>query len=324
MQHNSIMNLLLLSIIATLHTSFALLPPPPGGLDKGFNLLENASKIIPQGKIVKTAKESWKFLWNRFMAELAPQSKSGSYERPSYASNGIIGVSKEFPDEGSRYHLYLGNPCPWCHRCKIAVTVKKFDTEQIGVTTLVDDPVKASRGGWVFSSQDKDPLGSYDLRELYEKLSPGYKGRCTAPLLVDLQNKKIVSNESSDIIRMLNNVNLGREPEVDCIDLYPADLAKNIDDTNDWVYELLNNGCYRCGFSTKQAAYDKASADVRQGLERANSILSEHDFLCGDKFTEADLRLLPTILRFDGAYSPLFRAGGVNLRVRDFPHLLAW
>lgn len=140
---------------------------------------------------------------------------------------------------------------------------------------------------------------------------------------MDLKSKKIVSNESSDIVRMLNNVNLGKK-NVECIDLYPPELSSEIDATNEWVYDLLNNGVYRCGFSTQQSAYDKASADVIKGLERTNEILGKQDFLCGDSFTEADLRLLPTALRFDGAYSPLFRAGGVNRKIRDYPNLLSW
>lgn len=295
-----------------------------GGLDKGFNLLEVASKIVPQGRLVKPVKESWNFIWKRMMAELAPQNKLGSYERPSSVlKQGEIG-SIQFPDEPGRYHLYLGNPCPWCHRVKLAVLLKKFNSKNIGITSLVDDPVKASRGGWIFSNHDKDPLGSYDLRELYEKLSPGYKGRCTAPLLADIQARKIVSNDSSEIVRMLNKANLGKGGDFVCIDLYPKELSSEIDRTNKWVYELLNNGVYRCGFSTKQEAYDKASADVIRGLQVANDILAKQDFLCGNVFTEADLRLLPTILRFDGVYSPLFRAGGVNRRIRDYPNLLAW
>mmetsp|Transcript_207 Transcript_207/g.277 ORF Transcript_207/g.277 Transcript_207/m.277 type:complete len:215 (+) Transcript_207:15-659(+) len=165
----------------------------------------------------------------------------------------------------------------------------------------------------------------HEQRELYEKLSPGYKGRCTAPLLIDLKTKSIVSNESSDIVRMLNKVKLGRTNEDDdCIDLYPEALASDIDETNEWVYNLLSNGVYRCGFSTQQAAYDAASKDVRSGLDRAEERLSKQPFLCGDQFTEADLRLLPTVLRFDGAYSPYFRAGGVNRRIRDYPNLLKW
>ena len=117
----------------------ALIPPPPGNLDKGFNLLENASKIVPQGQIVNAAKESWKFIWKRMMAELAPQSKSGSYERPQYASKGKIGTP-QFPDEAGRYHLYVGNPCPWCHRARLVLALRKMKAENIGVTCLVDDP----------------------------------------------------------------------------------------------------------------------------------------------------------------------------------------
>jgi putative glutathione S-transferase len=105
-------------------------------------------------------------------------------------------------------------------------------------------------------------------------------------------------------------------------DLYPQELQKQIDDTNDWVYTLLGNGVYKCGFSTTQTAYDEASANVRQGLERCEALLSAQDYLCGSIFTEADLRLLPTALRFDGVYAPLFRAS--QLRIRDYPALHAW
>jgi len=292
------------------------------GLDKGFNLLELAGGVIPQGLIVGTAKGGWKFAWQRMMAELAPQDKTtGSYQRPSY---NFASRDDQIIDEADRYHLYVGNPCPWCHRAVLAVQILGIDSG-IGVTRLQDDPIKASRGGWVFSSQQPDPLGNYDLRGLYDQLKPGYQGRCTAPLLIDKKRRQIVSNESSDIIRMLNRGAFGSPKKENRIDLYPEALAKEIDATNQWVYQLLNNGVYRCGFSTTQSAYDQASADVRKGLEQANTVLSKHDYLCGSVFTEADLRLLPTMLRFDGAYSPLFKAGGVHLRIRsDYPAIHAW
>ena len=293
-----------------------------GDLDKGFNLLETASKVVPQGRIVQTAKESWKFAWKRMMAELAPQDKSGSYRRPSYNFNGWIGRGN-FPDEPGRYHLYVGNPCPWCHRARLSLALRSVTPNEVGMTILEDNPVKASRGGWVFSRDDPDPLGCTDLRELYDKLSSGFTGRCTAPLLVDLKARKVVSNESSDIVRMLDHATFGNTDK-QRMELYPSDLANQIDETNDWVYELLSNGCYRCGFATQQASYDRASADVRHGLKRCEEILSTQDYLCGDVFTEADLRLMPTILRFDGAYAPLFRAGGAHSRVRDYPALLKW
>jgi putative glutathione S-transferase len=142
-------------------------------------------------------------------------------------------------------------------------------------------------------------------------------------LLVDKKARKIVSNDSSDIVRILNKAQLGKVND-DVLDLYPNELASEIEATNKWIYELLNDGVYRCGFSTRQDAYDKASCDVITGLELADKILARQDFLCGNVFTEADLRLLPTVLRFDGVYSPLFRAGGVNKRIRDYPNLLSW
>eukprot|EP00560_Eucampia_antarctica_P007550 CAMPEP_0197827002 /NCGR_PEP_ID=MMETSP1437-20131217/3885_1 /TAXON_ID=49252 ORGANISM="Eucampia antarctica, Strain CCMP1452" /NCGR_SAMPLE_ID=MMETSP1437 /ASSEMBLY_ACC=CAM_ASM_001096 /LENGTH=352 /DNA_ID=CAMNT_0043427691 /DNA_START=144 /DNA_END=1199 /DNA_ORIENTATION=- len=294
-------------------------------IDKGFNILETASKFVPQGRVVQTAKETWKFAWRRMMTELAPQDKTGAYSRPKYSFTNKIGENYNFPDEPGRFHLYVGNPCPWCHRAHLALSLRSITPDEIGMTVLIDDPVKASRGGWIFGAESgtRDPLGSRDLRELYEKLSPNFKGRCTAPLLVDLKQKKIVSNESSDIVRMLNDLSFGNNNK-ERLDLYPENLKSQIDESNQWVYELLNNGVYRCGFSTQQAAYDSASADVRRGLERCQDILTKQPFLCGSTFTESDLRLLPTILRFDGAYGPLFHAGGAHLRIRDYPAILAW
>lgn len=289
-------------------------------LDKGFNLLETASKVVPQGAIVGTAKETVKFAWKRMMAELAPQDKGGSYQRPSYSFDGKIG-SLQYPDEPGRYHVYVGNPCPWCHRVRLVLSLRRISTEEVGMTSLVDDPVKASRGGWIFSSQDRDPVGNCrDLRELYDLLSPGYKGRCTAPLLVDKKSKTIVSNESADIVRMLESATF--QSSAKRRDLYPTELQKEIDITNEWVYTLLSNGVYQCGFATTQSAYNEAAAKVQEGLEQCEGVLSTQDFLCGNTFTEADLRLLPTACRFDGVYSPLFKAS--QLRIRDYPAIHAW
>jgi len=213
-------------------------PPGNDGLDKGFNILGSATKILPQGRIVQTAKETLKFVWQRMMTELAPQDKSGSYIRPSYNFQDKIG-SAEYLDEPGRYHVYVGNPCPWCHRVRLALALRQIKPEEIGVTVLVDDPVKASRGGWIFDTNSKDgrdPLGSNDLRELYEKLSKNYKGRCTAPLLIDLKSQTIVSNESADIVRMLNDANLGcTDDEIvgSRTNLRPKELLTNIEETNE-------------------------------------------------------------------------------------------
>ena len=165
----------IISILCQNQIIFAFSPPTPPNLDKGFNILETASKVIPQGRLVQTAKETWKFAWQRMMAELAPQDKkTGAYTRPTYSFQGTIG-SSSFPDEAGRYHVYVGNPCPWCHRVRLALAVLKIAPKEVGVTQLVDDPVKASRGGWVFdkSLKDKtDPLGSTDLvRVIYDAVN---------------------------------------------------------------------------------------------------------------------------------------------------------
>lgn len=146
----------------------------------------------------------------------------------------------------------------WCHRAKLVASIRKFSRQEIGVTQLIDDPIKASRGGWIFGPSSPDPIfRSKDLRELYEFLSPSYKGRCTAPLLVDRKKKKIVSNESADIVRMLELANFGRDgkDKKDAYILYPPEVGSAIDETNIWVYEKLNNGVYRCGFATQQGMF---------------------------------------------------------------------
>jgi putative glutathione S-transferase len=198
----------------------------------------------------------------------------------------------------------------------------------VGVTILQDDPIKASRGGWVFTNKDDSKFNVGDLRELYEILSPNYQGRCTAPLLVDLKAKQIVSNESSDIVRMLPLLsqvvsNNNKQSSID--ELCPSDLTTQINSSNEWIYRLLNNGVYRCGFSTTQIAYDRASVDVREGLAKCQSILEKQSFINGDTFTESDIFLLPTMLRFDGVYASLFKAGGSHLRLQcDYPAIYEW
>ena len=245
----------------------------------------------------------------------------------------------------------VGNPCPWCHRVSLTLALAGLQND-VSSTRLVDDPTVARRGGWTFgrSRERSDPVfAADDLYGVYEAASPGFRGRCTAPLLVDKVTKRIVSNESRDIIKMLNALAVdlrrhsgGESPAAAAVDLRPAPLVAEIDAASAWIFEKLNNGVYRCGFATSQAAYDKAAADVREGLEMVEAQLEataqslatkETDegalqatrfLLSGQAPTEADVVLLPTILRFDAAYATLFRAGGGQLRVRDFPRLDAW
>ncbi|CAM9833960.1 unnamed protein product [Ectocarpus sp. 4 AP-2014] len=300
-------------------------------LNKGFGILELAGGLVPQGGLVKTARAGWKFVWLQMMRELAPQSPDGAYVRPNYGFRGWIGRGA-FPVEPGRYHVYVGNTCPWCHRAVLAVVLRGL-SPAVTFSYMDDNPDKASRGGWAFTRDEPDPVfGCNDLREVYETCSPGFKGRCTAPVVVDRKAKKIVTNESSHIVRMLNDMALAEKGTVGArlgagngvvgVDLCPASLEKEIDEMNDFVYEKINNGVYRAGFSTSQAAYEKACRDVFEGLTKCEEILSKNRFLLGDKFTEADLRLIPTAVRFDAVYATLFKCS--NKRWRDYPALYAW
>uniref|UniRef100_A0A6V1QE16 GST C-terminal domain-containing protein n=1 Tax=Heterosigma akashiwo TaxID=2829 RepID=A0A6V1QE16_HETAK len=284
----------------------------------------------------------WKTIWKTFMAELAPQSKDGSYVRPSYDFKGWISYdSKEFPGEEGRYHLYLGQPCPWCHRVSLAVALRGLGP-WVSSSYLVDDPERASRGGWAFdrAGPRRDPaFGRADLRELYDLLEPGYTGRCTAPLLVDKKSRKIVSNESGDILKMLNEIRVaGRPHGLPDVDLRPPSLAAEIDALGDRLYTQLNNGVYRAGFATTQGAYDAAVQGVFSALDELEARLrggggggkgGEGEgggrggpFLLGPRLTEADVRLFPTAVRFDAAYNTLFKCS--KKRLADYPYLMEW
>lgn len=291
-----------------------------GSGDKGgLKLLEWSGKLIPQGPLVKTAKLAWKQVWLTFMQELAPQSQKGEYKRPMYQFNGRIGDA-EFPVEPGRYAILVGNPCPWCHRVTMMLQLRGLD-KMIPSVNLLDDPERASRGGWILQGNDAY-FGAYaDLRQVYDDFSPGksYIGRCTAPLVVDMKQKKIVSNESSEILKMLNEIHI--EGTTRGIDLRPAGLVDQIDSLNAQLFDKVNNGVYRCGFATTQAAYDEAYTSLYETLSLLDQILSKQRFLLGNKFTDADLRLFPTAVRFDAVYATLFKC---TKRWSEHPNLTRW
>lgn len=186
----------------------------------GLRLLE----WIPSQKLlVGTARFTWTTLWRTMISELAPQSPEGAYVRPAPQVGSGAQWPASLPMVAGRYHVYVGNPCPWCHRVSITLALRGLlgNGGGVGCTRLANDPQRASRGGWCFDAADPDPLiGAPDLKAVYDACTPGgsYSGRCTAPLLVDLQTSEIISNESADIIRMLNGLDLKKtdEREVDC------------------------------------------------------------------------------------------------------------
>lgn len=289
-----------------------------GSSRKGLGILEWTGPLLPQAPLVKAAKFSWKQIWLVFMNELAPQSKDGAYTRPGYAFNGRLGTF-EFPVEAGRYVLYLGNPCPWCHRVKMALLLRGLDS-MIDCVDLIDDPERASRGGWV--CQGRDPyFGCLDLRQIYDACTQpdGFVGRCTAPLLVDVKQKKIVSNESSDIIAMLDDMHV--EGMTSDVVLRPQRLVGEIDTFNNRIFDALNNGVYKCGFATSQSAYDSAYTELCATLDQLDERLAHSRFFLGESFTDADLRVFATAARFDAVYSTLFKC---TKKWSEYTNLQRW
>ena len=224
-----------------------------------------------------------------------------------------------FKAEAGRYRLYVALICPWASRTLIARKLKGLE-DLIAVTVV--NPVLTSEG-WGFGGYpgaDADPLHQAShLHQLYTRADDDYTGRATVPVLWDEATDTMVSNESADIVRMFNTAFADLVPGKP--DLYPADLAADIDALNAEVYDRLNNGVYKAGFASSQAAYDEAVAGVFAMLDRLEQRLTG-DYLFGPRFTEADIRLFVTLIRFDAAYHGLFKT---NLRrIADYPRLSAY
>ncbi|GAA0846434.1 glutathione S-transferase family protein [Marinobacter szutsaonensis] len=211
-----------------------------------------------------------------------------------------------FKAEKGRYHLYVAYICPWASRALMARELKGLK-ELIGVTVV--NP-RLTDQGWQFGGfqgADEDSLnGARYMHELYTRADPQISGRATVPVLWDKQTGTIVNNESADILRMLNSAFRGIVDQGP--DLYPADLASDIDALNGYLYTDLNNGVYQAGFASSQQAYDEAYGKVFAALDELEHRLADgRTYLFGDRLTETDIRLFVTLVRFDAAYHGLFK-----------------
>ena len=222
-----------------------------------------------------------------------------------------------FRAEAGRYHLYVALICPWASRTLIARRLKGLEDV---ISVSVVEPTLTDQG-WRFGDYPgatPDVLnGATYMHEIYTRADPAFTGRATVPVLWDKAGGTIVSNESADIVRMMN---AGFGALASGIDLYPDDLRVEIDALNDRIYPALNNGVYRAGFATTQVAYDEAFGEVFAMLDELETRLSDgRQWLLGDRFTETDIRLFVTLARFDAAYHGLFKC---NLRrIADYASL---
>ncbi|WP_286239555.1 glutathione S-transferase family protein [Neptuniibacter halophilus] len=246
--------------------------------------------------------------------------RSESQFRHWITADGSAGPTGEggFQAEPGRYHLYVSLACPWAHRTLI---VRKLKGLEQMISVDVVHPLMLEQG-WSFTDDfantTADSLFAAEyLHQIYSRDSADYTGRVTVPVLWDKQRQCIVSNESSEIIRMLNTAfdHLGAHQ----LDLYPEALRQQIDELNEWIYPEVNNGVYRAGFATSQEAYDQAVSGLFAALDRLEARLSSRRYLTGQKLTEADIRLFTTLVRFDPVYVTHFKCD--LRRISDYPAL---
>jgi putative glutathione S-transferase len=261
----------------------------------------------------------WHDEWYDTKATQGRFERSKAQFRNWVTTDGSKGPSGEdgFKAEPDRYHLYVSYACPWAHRTLIFRALKKL--EKVISVSVVD--YLMAEEGWTFygsTGSTGDTLyGSKKLYEIYTRADPKYSGRVTVPVLWDKKRETIVSNESSEIIRMLNSA--FKDFGDNTYDFYPENLSKEIDDINDFVYPNINNGVYRCGFATTQEAYEEAFHQLFGALDKLEDKLSKQRYLVGKSLTEADWRLFTTLLRFDPVYVGHFKCN--KRRIADYPNL---
>ena len=266
-------------------------------------------------------KGHWKDQWYESSADGAFQREQAQ-RRNWVTADGEPGPSGDggFQAEAGRYHLYVSLACPWAHRTLILRKLK-------GLESLIDVSVVSwlmLENGWTFDKahgSTGDKLDGFDfMHQRYTADTADYTGRVTVPVLWDKKLKRIVSNESAEIIRMLNSAFNGLTGNT--LDFYPEALRPAIDTLNERIYPAVNNGVYRAGFATSQEAYESAFDDVFAELDRLEQHLAEQRYLAGEYLTEADVRLFTTLIRFDAVYYSHFKCN--QRRIADYPNLSNW
>lgn len=261
----------------------------------------------------------WKDRWYDTDGNKGEFVRESAQLRHWITADGSPGPSGEdgFAAEPNRYHLYVSYACPWAHRTLIFRQLKGLQS-LIGVSVVSPDMLEH---GWSFdqsSGSTGDHLGQRQyLHQLYTDNIGDYSGRVTVPVLWDKKRNRIVSNESSEIIRMFNSAFNALTDNGE--DYYPEDLRGTIDEVNDRVYKEINNGVYRAGFATEQRAYERAVERLFEALDWLEGLLADQAYIAGDRITEADWRLFTTLIRFDAVYHGHFKC---NIRqLADYHHL---
>ncbi|MEX0366549.1 MAG: glutathione S-transferase family protein [Ruegeria sp.] len=266
---------------------------------------------------------TWHDTWYDTKTTGGAFKRSAAQFRNWITPDGAPGPSGQggFAAASGRYHLYVSLACPWAHRTLIFRELKGL-TEHIGVSVVHPDMLTE---GWTFETDDHGATGDrlYGLtraHQVYTKADPAYSGRVTVPILWDTERETIVSNESSEIIRMFNAAFDGITGNTD--DYWPEPMRDAIEEVNARIYSTVNNGVYKCGFATSQEAYDAAVHPLFETLDWLEERLSQNRYLMGERVTEADWRLFTTLIRFDPVYHLHFKCN--RRRLIDYPNLWAF
>ncbi|MCG7522117.1 glutathione S-transferase family protein [Ruegeria sp. Ofav3-42] len=265
----------------------------------------------------------WHDTWYDTKSTGGAFKRSAAQFRNWMTADGSAGPSGKggFKAESGRYHLYVSHACPWAHRTLIFRELKEL-SDHISVSVVNPDMLDQ---GWTFERDDHGATGDtlYGLshaHQVYTKADPSYSGRVTVPILWDKEQQTIVSNESSEIIRMFNSAFDGITGNTD--DYWPEAMRNEIEEVNARIYSNVNNGVYKSGFATTQQAYDDAVNPLFETLDWLEDRLASNRYLMGNRITEADWRLFTTLIRFDPVYHLHFKCN--RRRLIDYPNLWAF
>ena len=268
--------------------------------------------------LVRTARFGWQWQWQLLMNGLAPADDKGRFRRAEQGYRSVLGEAP-FSAEPDRYVLIVGESCPWAHRCWLLLALRDL-LPVVALRRVRPDP---HGGRWVFGEPFEGCSSLADLYGLCQvRAAAGSNPRATVPVLWDRHTRRIVNNESSELIVQLNRA-FDAGPAATVGDLEPAPLRPRIEQWSQLLQQRVNNGVYQCGFARTQAAYDEASTALFSALDALEQALADgRPWLCGEQLSLADVRLFPSLARWEAAYASLFRC--LARPLWSFPSLWNW
>ena len=259
--------------------------------------------------LINFSKKFWFWFWTKLMNGFAPSDLQGNYRRPRGI---LINKNYEFKGKNENTYLLVGNSCPWCHRTLLIYKLKNL-SKKVKVIFLEAD---INNGQWIFNEKFE---GCDTLHQFYKKAQKHNLFRSTLPLLFNLQNDqiKILSNESSEIVKFLNSIKVDSLEEA-------LQISKCDQDLLEIIHSDINNGVYKCGFARNQISYEKASKNLFEALTKIEKKFDKNlgNWICGEDLTYADIYLFPTIIRWELIYRQLFKC--TEKEISDFKNIIKW